>query len=370
MGDVTPRRAPEPVKRSYVSPAAAAGLLRCALQLAYRDDPVLRHVPPTPALLIGTIAHEVLELAGAGRLDGPAGARTAWDSALNKQKAKAAADPLMSGWPADPRRWPFYAVKRARTVRLAASLAAVAGTRGSGGHGSIRLEQAGQAEGGRLRGRIDVVRPGPPKIIEDYKTGAVADPDDGAVKDDYLVQMLLYAVIEHERDGIWPEEAVLIPVQGAALAIPVDPARAEEVKAAAMQALDAYDAAPPAPGIWELAAPSPHACARCPFSVQCGPFWDACGESWLQDGVRAAAGEVSRVTRSGDSLSVTIDSSAGSQRGALTIRNLHPSHVAHLGDLAAGQPVGVTGFAASPNPGEAWATYGTRVERGGTGGPG
>jgi RecB family exonuclease len=364
MGGLTPRQAPVPEKRSYISPAAAAGLLSCPLQLAYRDDPLLRQVPSTPALRIGTAAHEVLEKAAAGKLAGADGISDAWEAAISAQAAAAGRDPASAGWPPDPRRWPYYAIKRARTVRLAATLAGYARATGDAkGRGQVRLEQPGTAAGGRLRGRIDVVRLGPPKVIEDYKTGAIADPETGEVKDDYRIQMQLYAVIEHERDGVWPAQAVLIPVKGAALTIGIEPSTALGTAEAALAALDDYENAPAAPGIWRLAAPSSRLCGRCPFSVHCGPFWDACEEAWQAEGVRAAAGAVTEVSRSGDSLTLTIDSHAGSYTGALTIRNLPAVQLSGQEEIRQGETVRVTSFVRSPNKREAWWGFDTRFER-------
>ncbi len=213
----------------------------------------------------------------------------------------------------------------------------------------------------RLKGRLDVVRRGPPKIIEDYKSGAVSDEQTGEIREEYLVQMALYAVLEHAHDGIWPDRAALIPLTGPPVEIAVVPKEAAEVAERVLAAFDRYRAA--ALGELEtLAQPAAVTCRSCPFMVHCGPFWEACDESWLADGVVAMCGTVDHVSYAGGLGTLGLESGSGSVRGPVTIRGLSPDQMPS-GYLSPRETAGVSGVRIQRGGGEVWATPSTRVER-------
>jgi hypothetical protein len=154
-------------------------------------------------------------------------------------------------------------------------------------------EQRRQAFGGKLRGRADVIRRSPEPEIEDYKTGSLADGETGDIKPQYRMQMLLYAVLEHEAAGVWPKRATLIPLQGAPVVIEIDPAEATAAAEAALAALGEYnrevDAGLPA---IDLATPSPAACRFCPYAIECPAFWSSANHHWLEQGIVAVVGRI------------------------------------------------------------------------------
>ncbi len=364
-----PRRRPSPQPRTHVSPAGAAALIRCPLQVAYRDDPqALVGVPWTPALCIGTAAHLVLERAGAGHLPTDEARAEAWEEAIRAQvvalEAKGTAAVLWVSRPAD---WPFYALKRARTLRLARRLASLRGEAGptpaktSAANPAVEFEVWREALDGRLKGRIDVVRRGPPKIIEDYKTGGLSDEETGEIRQEYLVQMALYAVLEHAHDGIWPDRAVLIPLTGPSADVAIDPAEAARTAEGVLAVLDEYRTAAAAGELESLGRPSAATCRWCPFAVHCAPFWAACSEEWLAEGITAMSGRVEHISAAGGLLTLTLESLAGSIRGLVTIRGLAPVQMPS-GGLSQGDAAGVSDVRVQRGSEELWATPSTRVE--------
>ncbi len=310
---------------AYVSPSGAATLSQCLLQAAYASDPAFgRDVPSSPAARLGTACHEVLGLAGAGRLgstDDPAWRQAfekAWTNAIESQATASRANPLEAHWP-PPERWKGYSMRKVATRHLAQEL----GRRvlqaepdrapaGNGDASSIQ-EQAQQGFGGRVRGRADVIRRGAATEIEDYKTGSIYEDVLGEVKQHYRVQMLLYAALEHEESGVWPARATLIPLEGERATIEVDPAEATATVEAALSALDQYNSALESlRPLEELGSPTPDACRFCPFATRCPAFWAQIDESWVEAGVLAVAGRITAVAESRlDTFNVELDLETG-----------------------------------------------------------
>lgn len=318
-------------------------------------------------MCIGSAAHLVLERAGAGELPTEEARAGAWDSAIQAQADALQEKTTPPAWASRPSSWPYYELKRARTLRLASRLAALRGSGGPPPGGSPHASPAADFEvwrealNGRLKGRIDVVRRGPPKTIEDYKTGKVNDEDTGEIRQEYLVQMALYAVLEHAHDGIWPESAELIPLTGPPVELAIDPALATRHAEEAVAALDAYLAAAEAGELESLARPSAGNCRWCPFSVHCGPFWASCAEEWLSLGVTAMSGLIQQISPAGELRTLALDSCAGSIRGQVRIRGLEPVQLPP--GLSPGDSIGVTNVRLAGSGSEIWATPATRVER-------
>src|SRR5579875_1712756 len=293
-------RLPAPQPLAYTSPSGAAGLGKCMLQTAYDSDPAFRAtVPSSPAARLGTVCHRVLELAGAGEL--PLADDPGWREAFDQAWADATAErermrnPLEAHWP-PPERWPYYAARKVATRRLCERILSARASGEAGyfaGEAPTLQEQRLEAFGGKLRGRADVVQRSPEPAIEDYKTGALFDSENGEVKSQYRTQILLYAVLEHEATGVWPKRATLVPLQGDPVVIEIDPGEANAAAEAAITALTDYnrrvsEGTPPI----DLASPSPPVCGICPYAIECPAFWSDADTSWLAQGVVAIAGEL------------------------------------------------------------------------------
>lgn len=351
-------REPEPKARSAVSPSDAVSLLECPLRQAFADDPERREeVPPSSAQVIGTAVHRLLEQAARGLTPDREAAEREWELALDEAigGAAAIAEPPVS--------WPYFALKRAKAIRFAVEMggkASAAPGRETKGLGSLDdaplLERALTARGGRLRGRIDVVHPGPPKWIEDYKTGLVEDSQTHEPKRAYWLQMQLYAVLEHERDGVWPERARLTPLGGSPVDIEIDPDEADQTADEVLEALDRYQDAVTGGTVGELGRPAPETCRYCDFAVRCRAFWAACDESWRADGLYAAFGRITSTGGDGAFVAVTLDSTCGSVRGPVILRGV-PSAA---GPLLEGAVFGASGLMAADEGGEARVTSSTR----------
>ena len=333
---------PEPGPRDHITPSGACALLRCPLSVAFTDDP---RFPgggeSSPALVLGTVAHAVLEAAAKGRVSCREDAALIWDEEITKECARC---PESVEW-GPPSGWRSYHLKRSRALTHAVAV----GSRWSGGRGESGGSGFGggaevklSALGGLLEGRIDLLVVGPPRIIEDYKTGSVRDAV-GDMKEEYRVQLQLYAVLDHANSGKWPEKARAVPLVGPPEEIDVDPVDAMALLDEVQSALATYRAAVDGKTVLTLARPSPDACSRCDFRVNCPSFWDSAEPAWVDHGVVAVSGVVQSAVDTGALVGLTVLADVGTLEGEVTIESLPRDRVGDITGLS-GSRVAVDGL--------------------------
>jgi PD-(D/E)XK nuclease superfamily len=365
---------PRPSPLESTSPSFSLG--ECLLRTAYASDSSFESLAAsTRAARLGTACHQVLEAAGRGRLPDPSDRswRSAfeelWAKAISKQEERAQRSPLETYWgPATS--WPNYAKRKVATRRLCQQIGrdrGAAETESTGAASPARgiREERQSAFGGKLVGKADVIVRAPEPVIEDYKTGALYEPDDPTkVKEQYRAQMLLYAVLEHEATGTWPLRATLIPLEGPPLEIQIVPAEAEEAARRALADLARYNEAVEAGGDPStLAAPSPKACFYCPYAIECPAFWTTADPSWGGNGVAAVAGEIlgSQTSRNG-TLSLELRVVRGSAPpGNYLLYGLDPQRFAALVNALPGTEAAATWLAGDEAAGQLRPTSLTRV---------
>jgi RecB family exonuclease len=358
-----------------VSPSRAAALAECGLRVAYQlDESFAREVPSTPAARLGSVCHRVLERAARGDSPQAGERRTAfehlWDDELAREMRKSEASPGEGHWP-PPQRWPNYAIRKARTRRLAERLFAAQDENGKGATPSSRSaetlhEHSQSAFGGLLQGRADVIKRGSHTVIEDYKTGSIYESGTEEIRRSYRLQLLLYAVLEHAETGVWPSHAILIPLEGEREEFPIDPKAAADAGEAAVSELQQFNAVVLSTGPQSLASASPDHCRFCEYSVRCPAFWDAITTSWGEQGVVATRGQLLRVAQSRfDTLDIEMQPDAGSLDAAtVRVHGLSAEQFSDLQHVRAGTAAAATGLRPGDAPGLARPTLRTRVVRG------
>jgi RecB family exonuclease len=328
-------QAPPAQKLSRLSPSSFEALRTCPLRLAFaiRDDSVSQR---GDAQRIGEICHEVLEslvhddLLRSG----------SWHEALEQLFVELLA--RHEGETGGNLRGARLAAARLRKVagRMAAFLEHVPDD------AQILTEAPLGAAGGRLFGRVDlIVRSPDTHVIVDYKTGAFLEAGTHRLKESYERQLMLYACLEAEASGTWPDQALLVPFGAEPVSLEVDPAACEGLLQEVIEALEKWEtwvgAAPPA-------NPSPEACGWCPFAARCAAFWAACTPDW-KDTLLATRGRVlSSATTPLGGATLRIESREGSVIGTVAIRNVDAKRFPTLATMAEGRLVGIVGLRRDP----------------------
>lgn len=253
----------------------------CSLQLLWRGKPPLA---PYPAAKLGDVVHLMLDRHPAGA--GEAEAKLAWDEALAHTESKLSNDWVTRGLLPLSRTVRRYSLKRIlsiRSVLQSVSISKFAGTRG--GQSSTLREEDLQSADGLLKGRADLIEQRDGKwVLVDYKSGEVHEDDEESgrerVKDEYAMQLRLYANLIREAKGIIIHQAFLRTLDGCEHEVDVDEASVSGAGAEARSLLSEFnnevrrhgnpiDLAKPMAASWERGL---FGCAGCLFRPLCPAY--------------------------------------------------------------------------------------------------
>jgi len=256
-------------------------------------------------------------------------------------------------------------MRKVRTRKLAAQLGTSATKPAPAPGMEIELEQEHVGFEGKLRGRPDIVRrTADGTAIEDYKTGSLYEAESGELKEDYRLQLLLYAALAGEIEGTGVTSARLVPLEGEPAQIKIEGTEAAEAAREVVAAMDGYNQAVAAGTEPEdLASPEPSHCRFCPFAVRCPAFWSAITPEWSAEGILAVAGQVSEVTASRfGTFNIEAAAEAGSTSSdAVTLHGLPFDQFGPAAAAASGSPMAATGLRPGAHPGVLRPTLRTRL---------
>lgn len=277
---------------TLLSPTGYNILRECRLHFWFLRHPPSRQRHQSAEAAIGDICHQVMDTgirSGAWKQPQwrPALERY-WDEAVSALIARIAVD----GHPAakvSPERWPGFELKRARLLNLFGRVRDALVTLPL--NAEVMTEVDLQTADGVLRGRADLIVRSPTEhFLIDYKTGGVFDAI-GAVREHYLSQLQLYACLEFEVSGTWPNNARLYPLDGPPVEIEVNPTACAAVAAEARRLIKAFDEHAGN----QPASPSTEHCRQCDYACHCDAFWQAIDNTWNPSllALRGSAGPVS-----------------------------------------------------------------------------
>lgn len=272
---------------SSVSPSLAETLRNCPLQAGIsRIRAVRNYVLGNPKAWLGAAYHAVLERmwtagtsGGGGRFD------ELWRNSVSNLQTQAIAHPLNKRF-ADPERWPGYHLVRALAVLRAQEALRSQNPEqvATGSPTRVIREKEFRAMDEKLVGKPDVIIG---NEIRDYKSGSIyEDSSNGkqSVKETYIRQLRLYGRLVQENFGVCPTKGVLLPMQGAAVEIDLEPQACASAAEEAVGLLDKYNVGlRTVQTISDLATPSPRACRWCQFKGICPAFWKNVTEKWTEN---------------------------------------------------------------------------------------
>ena len=161
---VSVRGSPSPQLRpiEYITPSRLHALASCFLQMAFDMDPMYRGQQfRGPKARLGTVCHELLarvtrgELASAPQAEWRPKLEALWNEEIAEEEDSLRCSTLESHF-GPARRWPGYAISRARAMRKAEEVLEYRRQPPSR-TGEAWVERTYRAYQGRLRGRPDAV---------------------------------------------------------------------------------------------------------------------------------------------------------------------------------------------------------------------
>lgn len=292
-----------PLRR--VSPSRFLSLRECALREIWTASKQAPLLPASPAARLGSVIHRLLQEAGEGLLGD--GNRTAVDSEWLKL-VEIAEGEMRDSWlerslvPLS-KTVPQYEVRKIRACIKAAEVAkeSIRQPQSSGTIAANRFESWVETPDGLVGGSIDQVKEtSGGAILRDFKSGHVIDIENQAagpeIKEEYKLQLKLYAALFASKHGRWPVKLEVVPLQGPAREVPFDARECNQLLQEAVTSLkqlnERIDLASrqlaAGTAIRAFANPSPSNCRFCVFRPCCEAFRaakdvTACDAGWARD---------------------------------------------------------------------------------------
>lgn len=264
----------QPLKR--ISPSRYLSLKNCQLRELYSSTGISL-LPRSPAAHIGTAIHDMLELSVKGWIQSDEDFSSAWENIIRRIETEMHVNPLERHLVPLSMSVFNFEVKRVLARKMISARYSFFPWTGSGGVKST--ETWVKTADGKIAGRIDLVD----KTIEgieitDYKTGKIFE-DSGQVKEEYLIQIKIYAALYNETHGVWPDKLNLIGLDMEKVSIDVDKKECsiliEDAKEMLSETNEFIETGLRAE---DFAEPSPANCRFCLFRPACNKYWEVSKE--------------------------------------------------------------------------------------------
>jgi hypothetical protein len=278
-----------------ISPSKYLSARRCPLSFVVSKSNVWQFNPQTSAAIVGSIIHRLIEWSGKSNET-----EITFEQAEAKfEELVSAAESKLNAHPINRRLVPLkdtdprYPEKRHSAIK-----AAVRGPKHkktdkpdeSKGSTVFMYEEGFRSNDGLIYGEIDKLIDGPRGLtIYDKKTCHVFD-DEGYVKDEYRMQLLLYAGLVYEDMGKVANRLVLVDRDDRETDIHFEFEEVLDAMTAASRWLTALNkkiqSTPSVGQLMYLAQPSQESCRFCSARVACPAYWKArqeLNEEWPDD---------------------------------------------------------------------------------------
>jgi RecB family exonuclease len=319
-----------------ISPSRYYALQLCPLKEIWAAARSPVGLPAHPAAYLGTVIHSLLEDAGRGLLDGLTadGIATRWDELVLLKEQELARSWLERRLLPLSRTLRDAEVRKRKACLRAAEITDARRSRlpAESPSGPARFEQWVQTTDGKVGGFIDVsFRRNGRLVIRDYKSGTIQSGSNEIIREEYEVQLKLYAALYATTFQEWPEELELVGLQGAVVPISFRRSECEALCIKAVEMLDATNARIRAAretradrAARSFARPSPEICGFCQYRPMCSAYQLAtsarAAEMWPPDTV----GLVREVRLLGNGSGLLVLESAGMPTAQIRLRGIEP----------------------------------------------
>lgn len=235
--------------------------------------------------MIGLVIHSVLNKAAKGLVIDIDSFENVWEEELSRIEDKMRASAIEAHLVPLSSSLRYYEVKKVQAWNIIKK--EFIGKKNIGSHNVyLEAEKRLESSSGKMAGRIDLVLASKESIaILDYKSGKIMDENDN-IKEEYAMQMKLYAALYYETTGKWPDKLMLSGLDRTRHEILYSHEESlqllhyfsnklEEVNGEISSGIEPF----------ELATPSPKACFYCNYRPSCKKYWESRDDSgeWPND---------------------------------------------------------------------------------------
>jgi len=275
MSDINlPALSIKPISR--VSPSRYYAFQLCRLKeiLAASGHPALLPVPP--AARIGSAVHTIIEMATAGKIGNETQFNEVWQDEICKCEASMNSNPLERHLVPIEETADDYEVKKLMALQMISSFFSD-GRQQDSQKEKNRPEEWLETKDNKIGGRIDLIQEtSKGAVIIDYKTGSIIDAKHDRPKDEYQIQLKLYAALFFENFDKWPLKLILVGIDRSAHEVHFSQAECIGLLEQAKKLLvDTNELILGGLSPDDFATPSPEACKYCLFRPGCHKYWQA-----------------------------------------------------------------------------------------------
>lgn len=264
----------KPVLR--ISPSRYYFFRQCALReiLSASKHPAL--LPVSPAARIGSIVHKIIEMASYGRISDNGQFDKLWQEEVGNHEMTMNSNTLERHLIPLEETSNDYDVKKYMARQMIRSFAP-GGDPIEAQHRKSATEAWLETQDAKIGGRIDLVQETSDGIyLLDYKTGNIVDEIHDSPREEYAIQIKLYAGLFHEIRGEWPKKLLIVGIDQSVHEIAFLQAECSALVDKARKLLDdtnklINDGRTPS----DFASPSSEACKYCLFRPGCIKYWQA-----------------------------------------------------------------------------------------------
>ncbi len=276
----------------HISPSLFSALKGCRLRAVWVSNHVPNLLPISPSSRLGMVVHRIIEMSGHSM--GEDAFQKLWDCYVHDQEAQ-----MGESWferhllPLSTTALDFH-VKKSQCFLLLQARDNISQTKELDASRLFR-EQWLRSSDGLVVGRADLIKFTRAGVaVVDYKTGNVSGQStDSEVIPEYNEQLKLYAALFYEECGEWPNNLIIISLDGKSHYIEYEKNEClillEESKNMLRQvnSIIEADRSSSKKAVLKLASPSQTNCQYCLYRPICEPYFlarqDNSTEGWPND---------------------------------------------------------------------------------------
>ena len=268
-----------------VNPSSYKRLKDCPLSCAWDAEDDFSSLMSYPSGLLGSIIHKLIERRTRGQIEDTS--RSCLEAEWENIKEEIILE-NQSNW-INQNVLPLektvkgYMLRKMLTFKTCAGISPVFSRSGSGeGERKTGAELWIGSPDGKAGGYVDrIERTDQGYCIQDYKTGTIVQDDagtEGVVKEDYQIQLKLYAAIFNEQHGEWPQKLLLLQNGIGSQEVSYSHEEASALLREAKELLEVTNEMideVKGGDLSLLANPSPDNCRFCNYRHVCDSYWKA-----------------------------------------------------------------------------------------------